>query len=83
MDYGSILYVNDPESTLTVLYRIQNQSLRFALGATKSTPIPAPEYESKVPHQLFLRRIRLAEQLIFRILSNSTSSDLLQFHLIY
>ena len=66
MDYGSILYANAPESTLAFLDWVQNQGLKFTLEATKTTPIPALQYESKIlpfsweesalPNNTFLKR---------------------------
>ena len=60
-----VLYANAPESTLALLDRVQNQGLRLALRAIKTTPIPSLQYESKIP-SLLLRRIRLAEQYVFK-----------------
>jgi len=74
IDYGSILYANAPDSTLVLLDRIQNQSLRFAFGTSKTTPIPALEYETKIP-PVFLRRIHLVVQYVLKKPSTSTSTD--------
>ena len=49
MDYGSILFANARETSLMLLQRIQNHSIRLALGAIKTTPIPTLQYESKIP----------------------------------
>jgi len=61
IDYGSILYANDPESTLALLDRAQNQGLTLSMGATKTTPIPVLQYESNIS-PLFLRRIQSTQK---------------------
>ena len=76
MDYGSILFANAPETSLMLLERIQNHSIRSALSAIKTTSVPAFQYESKIPH-LRIRRIQLT-----RTLSNS-DTDILHYLTIY
>jgi len=75
MDYGSILFANAPKSTLTLLDRIQNHSIRLAIGATKTTLIPALEFQTKTP-LLHLRRMQLIQQHVLRSLSNTDTSTL-------
>jgi len=74
IDYGSSLYANTPESTLTLMDRVQNQGLKLlvALRTTKTTPIPALQSEANVL-PLLLRSIHLAKQYVLRTVSNSTN----------
>jgi len=82
MDYGSILFANAPETSLMLLERIQNHSIRLALGAIKTTPVPALQYESKIS-PLRIRRIQLTQQYVLRTLSNSDTDMLNQYLTIY
>jgi len=46
MEYGASLFANAPKTSLILLERVQNHSLRLALGATKTTPISALKCEA-------------------------------------
>jgi len=59
MEYGSILFVNDPKATIILLERVQNLSVRLALGGAKTTSIPVVQFGTKIP-PLFLRKLKLA-----------------------
>jgi len=43
-----MLYDNVPESTIIRLDRTQNYAIGLTLGVTKTTPIPALQYQSKI-----------------------------------
>ena len=65
----SHMLLRPPSSPM--LLEVQNRSVRLALGATKTTPIPALQFEAKIPSPLLLRRLHLIEQYVLRALSYS------------
>ena len=82
MDYGFILYGNAPKSSLLLLERIQNYGIGLSLGATKSTPIPALQYEWKIP-PLFIRRTLPTKQYVLKALANHNTSTLQPYLVIH
>lgn len=55
LDYGSIFYATASRTSLEALDRVQNASLRIALGVWRTTPILSLEAESDIP-PLFIHR---------------------------
>ena len=66
-----ILYANAPKTTLQLLDRIQNHALRLTIGAALHSETDI------VP--LFIRRIKLTEQYVFRAIATSQINILQQF----
>ena len=66
MEYGSFLFGSATNANINKLDIIQNQALRFILGAIKTTPISAMEAEAKIP-PLRLRRLHLAQKYLIRL----------------
>ena len=78
MDYGAFLYGSAAPSHLRHLDVIQNQALRFILGATKTTPIVAMDAEAKIPPLRF-RRSFLAQKYLIRLASWSNKIIIINF----
>ena len=55
LDYGAVLYSSAAKSNLDKLDTIQNQCLRSALGAFKTSPVESLQVEANI-HSLNLRR---------------------------
>ncbi|XP_072398117.1 uncharacterized protein [Diabrotica undecimpunctata] len=69
LDYGSILYISASDTDLKSLNTIHNTSLRFSLGAFKSSPSESLYIESSEP-PLFIRGQRLLLSYFSRISAN-------------
>ncbi|KAL7635514.1 UNVERIFIED_CONTAM: hypothetical protein RMT77_014583 [Armadillidium vulgare] len=79
IDYGSVLYGSGSLTRLRQLDTIQNTALRIALGAFKSSPVPALQIESGIP-SLAQRRRKL---LISKFTNISTAPESSYLHLLY
>ena len=66
LDYGSIFYMTASKTHLNKLNKIQNNCLRLAIGARKTSPILSLEVESNVP-PLFLHRNTNLLKFYFRL----------------
>lgn len=66
IDYGCILYGGGSNSRLTKVDRIQNKSLKLAVGLMKSTPNEATLVESLVPPLAIRRQILAANYVVLQ-----------------
>ncbi|XP_046685840.1 uncharacterized protein LOC124371531, partial [Homalodisca vitripennis] len=71
IDYCSFIYGHAPNYILDRLEKVQNQALRLAIGAFKTTPIIGMQFECAIP-TLSLRRLSLTERLIYKIITDTT-----------
>lgn len=78
MEYGAFLFGSAAPSRLKKLDVLQNQALRYILGAIKTTPIVAMEAEAKIP-PLQLRRIYLTQKYCTRLASWTNRKLILSF----
>jgi hypothetical protein len=49
LEYGNLVLITVPKNHLAKLDRVQNQALRIATGAAKSTPAVAMEMQTNTP----------------------------------
>jgi len=82
MEYGANLFANAADTHLVLLERVQNHAIRMAIGATKTTPIPALQCEANVP-PLTIRRFKLTYQYVVRKISKHNISILIKYSKIY
>ena len=69
LDYASLVYGSARPSYLKMLDPVQNQGLRLALGAYRTSPIPSLQAEAYEP-PLHLRRKQLSLQYALKLSSN-------------
>ena len=69
LDYGSIVYGSARKSYLQLLDPIQNQCLRLALGAFRTSPVNSLYAEANEP-SLYYRREKLSLQYFLKLKSN-------------
>ena len=69
LDYASLIYGSTRPSYLKMLDPVQNQGLRLALGAYRTSPIPSLQAEAYEP-PLHLRRKQLSLQYALKLSSN-------------
>ena len=69
LDYGSIVYASAAKSYLDWLKPVQNQGLRLAVGAFRSSPAVSLHVEAGVP-PLDLRRYKLSLQYAIKVKAN-------------
>uniref|UniRef100_A0A1B6LNL6 Reverse transcriptase domain-containing protein n=1 Tax=Graphocephala atropunctata TaxID=36148 RepID=A0A1B6LNL6_9HEMI len=70
LDYGCFLYGHSNQLYLNKIDCIQNQALRIALGAFRSTPIVAMNAEASLM-PMSLRRNLLTDRLVYKIFTQS------------
>ena len=71
VEYGSILFIDAADSTLSLIDRVQNHDRRLTLGALKTTPILTVQYEANIS-PLFLRKVKLIQHSFYEKFSTST-----------
>lgn len=69
IDYGSIIYSSSKEKLLQALEPVQNNALRLALGAFKSSPVASLQCETSIPPLKF-RRQKLILNHFAKIMNN-------------
>ena len=66
IEYGAVVYAGGKKTSLSSLETLQNSFLRIAIGAMKTSPVPALQVEANIP-PLYIRRMEISLKYVTKI----------------